>query len=54
MMLPPEYGLDGSTAMMPTRLPLARNLSVSVDTSVLLPLPGTPVMPITCARPAFA
>ena len=50
---PPEYGLDGSMATMPTRCPRARNSAVSRATSVDLPLPGTPVRPITCARPAL-
>jgi hypothetical protein len=49
---PPEYGLEGSTAMMPTFEPAARKRSASADTSVDFPLPGTPVSPMTCARPA--
>ena len=49
---PPEYGLDGSTATMPTLSPRSRIRRASLPTSVDLPLPGTPVMPTTCARPA--
>src|SRR5689334_21833455 len=51
---PPENGLDGSIATMPTLRRDARTAAASFETSVDLPLPGTPVMPTTCARPARA
>ena len=51
-MEPPEKGLDGSTAMMPTLRPDFRTSATSLDTSVDLPLPDTPVTPTTWARPA--
>src|SRR5262245_4906910 len=50
---PPENGLDGSIATIATRRPLLRIDAASLATSVDLPLPGTPVMPTTCARPAW-
>ena len=46
-------GDDGSIATMPTRRPVRRISAASFATSVDLPLPGTPVMPTTCARPAW-
>src|SRR5689334_3606166 len=49
---PPENGLDGSIAITPTRRPSARIACTSLLTNVDLPLPGTPVMPMICARPA--
>ena len=48
---PPEYGEEGSTATMPTVSPRARAAVARARASVLLPLPGLPVRPITCARP---
>ena len=52
-MAPPENGLDGSMATMPTRRPDARIALARPRTRVDLPLPGTPVMPITWALPAL-
>ncbi len=49
---PPEYGLDGSMATMPTFSPRSRKTAVSFATSVDFPLPGTPVRPMTWAEPA--
>src|SRR5574341_1069514 len=52
-MAPPLNGLVGSTATIPTVLPRRRNSCASLSTSVLLPLPGAPVTPITKARPVL-
>ena len=49
---PPENGLEGSIAMMPTLRPSFRMVSTNLLTSVDFPLPGTPVSPTMCARPA--
>ena len=46
-MAPPENGLVGSMAMMPTVLPCLRYSFASLSVSVLLPAPGGPVMPST-------
>jgi hypothetical protein len=51
---PPEKGLVGSTATMPTVRPARRQCSASASTSVLLPAPGGPVMPMRRARPSCA
>ena len=51
-MAPPEIGDEGSMARMPTLWSRARSLSASFPTRVDLPPPGTPVMPMTWARPA--
>src|SRR5688572_10223906 len=50
-MAPPVKGLVGSTARMPTVSPDFRTSTVSASTSVLLPVPGAPVMPMRYARP---
>jgi len=50
---PPENGLDGSTQIIPTELFRALYSAVILVTSVLLPEPGGPVIPITLARPVF-
>jgi hypothetical protein len=52
-MAPPENGLDGSMATMPTLRPSARSVRASRATSDDLPQPGTPVMPTTCAWPVW-
>src|SRR5512132_1579736 len=52
-MAPPEKGLDGSTATMPTVRPLSRYFCANARTIVDLPLPGTPVIPMTWARPVW-
>jgi len=52
MIAPPEYGLEGSMAMMPTLCPALRRWAASTATMVDFPLPGTPVIPTTCALPA--
>ena len=44
---PPENGLVGSTAIMPTVLPRLRNSLASLSVKVLLPAPGGPVIPMT-------
>ena len=44
---PPENGLVGSTAIMPTRELPRRYSAASLSTSVLFPAPGGPVIPIT-------
>ena len=44
-MAPPEKGLVGSTAIMPTVCPCWRAWAVSASVMVLLPAPGGPVMP---------
>src|SRR5512134_248560 len=49
---PPENGLEGSIATMPTVRPVDRNCWASARTMVDLPLPGTPVIPMVWARPA--
>ena len=49
-MAPPETGLDGSTAMMPTVLPQRAQVAMTALTSVDLPAPGGPVKPTTRAR----
>ena len=48
---PPENGLLGSTAIMPTDLPRLRYSLVSLSVSVLFPAPGGPVIPMTYALP---
>ena len=48
---PPENGLEGSTATTAMRALDSRYAPASRFTSVLLPPPGGPVIPITCARP---
>src|SRR5690242_450115 len=48
---PPVKGLVGSTATTATRWPLWRYAVISRSTSVDLPAPGGPVMPIRRARP---
>src|SRR5262245_25502245 len=50
-MLPPERALDGSTASTATRLPCAMRWRPKASMNVLLPTPGTPVMPTRAARP---
>ena len=49
---PPLIGLDGSIAITAIAWPCASQAPSSASTSVDLPLPGTPVMPTTQARPA--
>ena len=49
---PPLIGLDGSMATTAIVWPCASQRPSSASTSVDLPLPGTPVMPTTQARPA--
>src|SRR5438477_504868 len=44
---PPENGLEGSTATMPTVSPSARSSAVRRSTTVDLPAPGGPVTPTT-------
>ena len=52
-MLPPEIGLDGSTLSTATRSPRSRTRCMpSASMKVLLPTPGTPVMPTRRDRPA--
>ena len=46
-MAPPEKGLVGSTAMMPTVFPRLRYSLAILSVMVLLPAPGGPVMPST-------
>src|ERR1035437_3723435 len=46
-------GLDGSTATTATGRPARRSSAMSDATSVLLPAPGGPVMPINWACPAI-
>jgi len=48
---PPENGLVGSTAMIPTRAPARRYSPASFSTRVLFPAPGDPVTPMTSAFP---
>ena len=52
-MAPPLNGLVGSTATTPTVCSRRRISTISRSTSVLLPAPGAPVMPIryACPRP---
>src|SRR5579863_9134524 len=49
---PPEYGLDGSTAITPTVFCSPRSIVMIWSQSVLLPTPGAPVTPTMSARPA--
>ena len=51
---PPVMGLDGSMAMTATCRPRSSHAPSSALTRLDLPLPGTPVMPTTRARPARA
>src|SRR4051812_30387603 len=51
---PPVMLELGSTAMIPTVLSRARSSRASAVTSVDLPEPAVPVMPITCALPPSA
>ena len=44
---PPEYGLVGSIATIPTVLPRLRNSFAILSVRVDLPAPGGPVIPIT-------
>ena len=44
---PPEYGLVGSIATIPTVLPRLRYSLANLSVRVLLPAPGGPVIPIT-------
>jgi hypothetical protein len=46
---PPENGLVGSTARMPTVSPRSRQRRAKRSTRVLLPAPGGPVKPTTRA-----
>ncbi len=50
-MAPPENGLLGSTATTPTLWPSSVSALIKEATSVDLPAPGTPVMPMMCALP---
>ena len=52
-MLPPVSVDDGSTASTATRFPLAVRSLPSASTNVDFPAPGTPVMPMRWAPPAF-
>ena len=49
---PPVRPLDGSTASTATRWPAAVSMVPKASMKVLLPTPGTPVMPTRCAPPA--
>ncbi len=49
---PPVIGDDGSTAITATVRPCSRSAAMSVATSVDLPAPGGPVMPMRWAAPA--
>src|SRR5664280_2251658 len=49
---PPVIGLDGSTATTATGRPARRSSAINAATRVLLPAPGGPVIPMSCARPA--
>src|SRR5450759_3093624 len=49
---PPVIGLDGSTATTATGRPARRSSAINAATSVLLPAPGGPVIPMSWARPA--
>src|SRR5499426_353964 len=51
---PPVTGLEGSTATTPIRRPRRKSSPSNALIRVDLPVPGTPVMPITCARPSRA
>ncbi len=48
---PPEMLLDGSTASTATRCPKPIRCKPSASMKVLLPTPGTPLMPSLNARP---
>ena len=50
-MLPPVSGLVGSTASTATFLPVSIKLQPNASMKVLLPTPGTPVMPVRKAFP---
>jgi hypothetical protein len=52
-MLPPVRVDDGSTARTATRLPLPVSSEPRASTNVDFPAPGTPVMPMRWAPPAF-
>ena len=48
---PPEKGLVGSTAMIPTRRPCSSRMAAIRLVSELFPAPGGPVMPTIRAAP---
>ena len=52
-MLPREMLLVGSTASTATRLPLSQSILPKHSINVLLPAPGTPVMPTRTLFPVW-